>query len=134
MTPLRSRPTLELDELWSFVNNKGQKVWIWIALERETRRIVGLAFGNRSSETCVELWNSLPADYRKKAVLYSDFWSAYVEVLPKKRHFAVGKESGETAHTAFPVTPRRKNLSSGAEQFVLLEISHLIIPRNTIWS
>ena len=30
VTPLRSRPTLELDELWSFVNNKGQKVWIWI--------------------------------------------------------------------------------------------------------
>ena len=98
VTPLRSRPTLELDELWSFVNNKGQKVWIWIALERETRRIVGLAFGDRSSETCVELWNSLPADYRKRAVLYSDFWSAYAEVLPKKRHFAVGKESGETAH------------------------------------
>ena len=98
VTPLTSRPTLELDELWSFVNNKGRKVWIWIALERETRRIVGLAFGDRSSETCVELWNSLPADYRKRAVLYSDFWSAYAEVLPKKRHFAVGKESGQTAH------------------------------------
>ena len=28
----------------------------------------------------------------------------------------------------------QKNLSSGAEQFVLLKISRLIIPRNTIWS
>ena len=36
--------------------------------------------------------------------------------------------------TAFPATPRRKNLSSGDEQFVLLESSRLIIPRNTIWS
>ena len=26
VTPLRSCPTLELDELWSFVNDKGQKV------------------------------------------------------------------------------------------------------------
>ena len=78
--------------------NKGQKVWVWIALERETRRIVGLAFGDRSSATCLELWNSLPADYRKRAVLHSDFWSAYAEVLPCKRHRAVGKETGQTAH------------------------------------
>ena len=83
---------------WARRHPMGPARWVWIALERETRRIVGLAFGDRSSETCVELWNSLPADYRKRAVLYSDFWSAYAEVLPKKRHFAVGKESGETAH------------------------------------
>ena len=93
-----SRPTLELDELWSFVNDKGHKVWVWIALERETGRIVGLAFGDRSSETCGELWHSLPADYRKRAVLYSDFWPAYAEVLPDKRHRTVGKETGQTAH------------------------------------
>ena len=107
---------------WARRHPVGPARWVWIALERETRRIVGLAFGggqareasrpdrcrsaqdvplcprHRSSETCVNLWNSLPADYRKRAVLYSDFWSAYAEVLPKKRHFAVGKESGETAH------------------------------------
>ena len=87
-----------MDELWSFVNDKNQKVWIWVALERETRRIVGLAFGDRSSQTCLELWKSLPANYRKRAVIYSDFWSAYADVLPSKRHRAVGKETGETAH------------------------------------
>ena len=80
------------------MNHKGQTVWVWLALERETGRIVGLAFGDRSSETCRELWNSLPADYRKRAVLYSDFWSAYAEVLPRGRHRAVGKETGQTAH------------------------------------
>ena len=80
-----------MDELWSFVNDKNQKVWIWVALERETRRIVGLAFGDRSSQTCLELWQSLPANYRKRAVIYSDFWSAYADVLPSKRHRAVGR-------------------------------------------
>ena len=73
-------------------------IWIWIAFERETKRIVGLAFGDRSSETCQELWQSLPADYRKRAVCYTDFWQAYQTVLPSKRHHAVGKETGETAH------------------------------------
>ena len=98
IAPLRERPILELDELWSFVANREQKVWVWVALERQTRRIVGLAFGDRSSSTCQELWASLPPDYRKRAICYSDFWEAYRAVLPSKRHRAVGKETGETAH------------------------------------
>ena len=47
---LKERPILELDELWSFVGSKKQKVWIWLALERQTRRIVGLAFGGRDEK------------------------------------------------------------------------------------
>ena len=96
--PLRERPILEIDELWSFVDNKGQEIWIWIALERQSRRIVGLAFGDRSAETCRKLWESLPADYRKRAICYTDFWAAYQAVLPAKRHRPVGKETGQTAH------------------------------------
>jgi insertion element IS1 protein InsB len=96
--PLSQPPILELDELWSFVGKKGNQVWIWIALERQTRRIVGLAFGDRTTETCRKLWESLPPDYRKRALCYSDFWSPYGLVLPSKRHRASGKETGETAH------------------------------------
>jgi insertion element IS1 protein InsB len=29
---LAERPIWEIDELWSFVDNKGQEIWIWIAL------------------------------------------------------------------------------------------------------
>lgn len=89
---------MELDELWSFVGSKSQVVWIWVALERQTRRIVGLAFGDRSEETCRALWQSLPPDYRKRGVCYSDFWRAYAAVVPSKRHRPVGKETGQTAH------------------------------------
>ena len=92
------RPVLALDELWSFVGSKAEQVWIWLALERSTRRIVGLAFGDRSAETCRVLWQSLPADYRKRAALYSDGLESYATVLPKTRHHAVGKASGETSH------------------------------------
>jgi len=95
---LVERPILELDELWSFVARKSNTVWIWVALERQTRRIVGLAFGDRSAQTCRQLWQSLPPDYRKRAICYSDSWEAYASVLPSKRHRPVGKETGETAH------------------------------------
>lgn len=98
ITPLRERPILELDELWSYVASKAQKIWIWLALERQTRRIVGIAFGDRSDATCRAMWQSLPPDYRKRALLYSDYWASYANVLPSKRLHQVGKDSGETAH------------------------------------
>jgi len=43
---------LELDELCSFVFNKDNKVWVWIALNRETREVIAYACGDRSKETC----------------------------------------------------------------------------------
>ena len=98
ISPLHERPILELDELWSYVGAKANKVWIWPALERQTRRIVGLAFGDRSEATCRAMWQSLPPDYRKRALLYSDYWESYANVLPSKRLRQVGKDSGETAH------------------------------------
>ncbi len=92
------RPIIEMDEVWSFVGSKAYKVWIWLAINRDTRQIVGAAFGDRGDETCLKLWQSLPADYRKRAVIYTDYWESYGNILPSKRHRAVGKESGETAH------------------------------------
>jgi IS1 family transposase len=103
--PSSVRPILELDELWSFGRSKAQQVWLWLALERATRRIVGLAFGDRSAETCRTLWQSLPADYRKRALLYSDGLESYAKVLPSTRHRAVGKETGETAHIEDLIIP-----------------------------
>lgn len=98
ITPSIERPILEMDELWSYVGNKKNKVWIWLALERATRKIVGFALGDRSENTCKALWKSLPADYRKRAVIYTDHWDSYKSVLPSKRHRAVDKNSGETNH------------------------------------
>jgi IS1 family transposase len=75
--------TIQCDELWSFVDHKGNKQWVWLALDSKTREIVG---------------DSLPSVYRQCAVAYTDFWAAYGIVLPKKRHKAVGKETGKTSY------------------------------------
>ena len=88
---------LELDELWSFVFKKSQKVWIWIALCATTRQVVAFVIGDRTEKTCQRLWDEIPESY-KSAHLYSDFWSAYQLVLPSEQHQAVGKESGKTNH------------------------------------
>ena len=88
---------LELDEVWSFCGSKQNPQWVWIALCRTTRQVVGLAVGDRSEKTCRALWSSVVWRY-KKATCYSDFWQAYQKVIPSEQHHAVGKETGETAH------------------------------------
>jgi insertion element IS1 protein InsB len=98
MKKAKGQLTLELDEMWSFVKNKRNKQWIWIALDQKTREIVGLYIGDRSKKSASELWQSLPPVYRQCAVCYTDFWESYSEVLPFKRHRPVGKESGKTSH------------------------------------
>jgi len=88
---------LELDELWSFVYRKSDKVWVWLALCRQTRQVVAFVTGDRSRATCKRLWQSVPESY-KASSCYSDFWEAYQGVIPEDQHEATGKEEGETCH------------------------------------
>lgn len=74
------------------------KQWVWLAMDRQTREIVGVYIGERSQEGAKKLWNSLPTVYRQCAVCYTDFWEAYACILPKARHKRVGKNSGLTNH------------------------------------
>jgi insertion element IS1 protein InsB len=89
---------LECDELWSFVGKKRCQKWIWLAINRDTREIVGVAIGARTKATARKLWTALPAIYRQCAMCYTDFWQAYAAILRSKRHRASGKESGQTSH------------------------------------
>lgn len=92
----KGKLTVQMDELWSFVDNKGHKQWVWIAMDARTREIVGLHIGDRSQKSAQALWDSLPPVYRQCAVCYTDFWESYQNVLPSKRHKSVDKKSGQT--------------------------------------
>jgi len=94
----KGRLTIECDELWSFVGNKGNKQWVWLAIDRDTREIMGVFIGDRSRQSAQKLWDSLPGVYRQCAISYTDFWEAYKQVFPNTRHRPVGKESGQTNH------------------------------------
>jgi len=85
-----------MDELWSFVDAKGNKQWVWIALDADTREVIGAHVGDRSANSARRLWSSLPGVYRQCAVIYTDGWTAYGAVLPQKRHRVVAKGSGKT--------------------------------------
>ena len=61
-------------------------------------RLLEYICGKRDHEVAKQLWSSLPAVYRQCAVAYTDFWEAYEQVIPSKRHRAVGKETGKTSY------------------------------------
>ncbi len=83
--------------MWSFVQHKKHKCWVWLALCRRTRQVVAVAIGDRSAATCRRLWNRIPQSYRYKRT-YTDFWEAYTQVVPEWHHNPVGKEEGQTNH------------------------------------
>lgn len=89
---------IECDEMWSFVGSKNNQLYIWLAIDRGSREIVGCFVGDRSRKSARKLWKSLPEIYRETATAYTDFWVSYKTVIPSQRHHAVGKETGQTNH------------------------------------
>jgi len=89
---------IECDEMWSSVNRKKNEVYIWLAIDRNSRKIIGCYIGDRTRKSARKLWASLPEIYQQSAFFYTDFWQAYKTVIPLERHRAVGKETGLTNH------------------------------------
>lgn len=86
-----------MDELWSFVLRRKDKRWVWLALCRRTRQVVAYVIGGRGEASCRLLWERVPPGY-KGGLLFTDFWAAYAQVLPKGQHRATGKGEGQTCH------------------------------------
>jgi IS1 family transposase len=83
--------------MWSFVHRRVNKRWLWTAMCRRTRQIVAFVIGDRSEQTCRQLWQRIPDAY-KGCQSVSDFWDAYALVFSKETHRCVGKDTGETNH------------------------------------
>ena len=93
------RPVAGTDEIRSSAGSEEYKIRIRPAINRDTRQTDGAASGDRGDETCLKLRKSLPAGYRKRAGIHTDYRESHADTLPPERHRAAGKESGETAHT-----------------------------------
>ena len=89
---------LQLDEMWSFVEQKANKQWIWLALNPCNRQIVGLHVGSRGEKDARKFYESIPAVFRQSLGAFTDYWRAYGCVIDSEKHFAVGKRSGLTAY------------------------------------
>jgi insertion element IS1 protein InsB len=82
----------EADEMWSFVAQKGNKQWLWIAMNAKTRQIVAFHVGDCSRDSAKQLWANIPAVYREQATFYTDQYDAYKGVIPATQHKAIRRK------------------------------------------
>jgi len=86
----------EADEMWSVVQTKANKPWIWIAMDAPTRQVIAFHVGDRSRDSAKELWAKIPLLYRGQATLYTDQYDAYTGVIPPDRHKVITKKARKT--------------------------------------
>jgi len=87
---------LEADEMWSFVGNKKNKHWIWIAIDTYSKLVVAFHIGERNKENCQKFYDSIPIELRDKAVFTTDGLELYQLIIPQNRLFVCKKGSGLT--------------------------------------
>ena len=82
---------LELDEMWHYIKNKKNKLWIWKALDRNTGHLIDWECGDRSTETLEKLTTRLVV--LDVQVFYTDKWHAYETLLPASKHVQTKTET-----------------------------------------
>ena len=80
---------LEMDEFWSFVQQKKRQRWTWLAFERRRKQVVAYLNGSRTDASCASLVQKL--GNTRVIRFHTDKWESYTKSLPVKRH-GIGKE------------------------------------------
>jgi insertion element IS1 protein InsB len=92
------RLAVEADEMSSFVYQKANRQWIWIAMDAKTRQVIAFHVGDRSRKSAKCLWAKIPQAYRQHATLYTDQYVVYARVIPAAQHRAISKLARKTNH------------------------------------
>ena len=80
----------EMDEMWSFVHDKGQQCWLWHAIDHDTGEILAYTFGTRKHIVLEELLALLePYDIK---IVYTDGNFAYKKLINSKK-LNIGKRN-----------------------------------------
>jgi len=52
--------------MWSFVKSRNNEIWIWLALEVNSRKVLAYAVGDRSVYTFKKLWDGISDEIKRK--------------------------------------------------------------------
>ena len=76
--------TFEIDEMWCFIGNKKNVLWITYVLERETRSIIDFHVGRKTKETIRPLIDKVLL--LNPTRIYTDRLNIYPSLIPKEIH------------------------------------------------
>ena len=96
MIPAFLGDAVEMDELVVRCYRKRRYKYLWIAVSRLTRQVLGFYLADRSYKSLGNFWFTLPSDYRRKLV-YTDFYQAYAAFFRPWQHRPCDKGSGKTS-------------------------------------
>ena len=91
--PAPQGDAIEIDELCIRVS---PSLWLWTAVSRRVRQVVGFVIGDRTDPMLKLVWSDVPEDYRDKPV-YSDYLGAYGRFFAAGQHHPCDKGSGQTS-------------------------------------
>jgi len=80
----RDQKSFEVDELWTYVGNKRNEIWVAYAYNKTTDRIEDFVVGRRTKSTLRALIERLLLSGVKK--IYTDRLTHYSRLIPKDRH------------------------------------------------
>jgi len=83
--------TLEVDEFWTYVENKSNKIWLIYAYERESGEIVCFVLGKRDLQTAQKLKDKLSDLGVSYGSIATDNWDSFIAVFKDDNHL-VGKK------------------------------------------
>ena len=86
---------IEMDEMWSFIQNKDCKCWIWLAICKVTKLIVGFATGGRGQKTGRKMFDNITKHTPDDTTYYTDHWEPYTKFIPPNQHYQ-GKDETYT--------------------------------------
>ena len=115
----------ELDEMWSFVGNKKNKRWLWLAICHETRVILAFVFGRRTDKVFLKL-KALLSPFGVRT-FYTDGWGAYIRKLPAEKHIIAKSNTQLIERKILTLRTRIKRLARKTICFSKSETMHDIV-------
>ena len=85
------RIELQIDEMWSFVDFKKNKKWIWVIYCPATKQTLAVHFGGRTKADLKAILDQLPRRLRENCKFATDHFESYYQLIPKQQH-RPGKE------------------------------------------
>jgi insertion element IS1 protein InsB len=112
----------ELDEQWSFVQNKKNQRWLWLAIGHHTSEALAYTFGDRSNVTMTKLKNLLkPFGINK---FYTDHYTPYFNGIDNQQHFPGKRNTQKIERKFLTFRTRIKRLARKSICFSKSEFMH----------
>lgn len=115
----------ELDEMWSFVQNKDNQRWLWLAIDHKTRAVLAFAFGKRKDN----VFKKLKALLEPFAItrFFTDDWGTYQRNLKGVEHVVSKKNTQRIERKNLTFRTRIKRLCRKTICFSKSVLMHDII-------